>query len=468
MYSNSRFHAIILFTLLSAVSLRSQVAVEGKGFFQIDVDICKFYGDERQVYIEIYYGIHENALSYVRDSSGLHGAVTMKLMVRSDTAVAAQKEWLVPHTIADSGVLERSQVMTGLESVGLTEGEYQLTLSAADVNAPARSESLSVPLPIKLFSTSSEAISDIELATTIQPSTNKQSLFYKNTLEVMPNPARLFGTGLPIMYYYAEIYNLNSNEASPSVVVRSSVLDGAGREVIVKDKMKPRTHNSSVEVGTVSLTSLKGGTFYFRLAVLDMTKKTTLASSSKKFFVYKPGAPIDSSFARPTSDAAASEYAIMTVDEVDRELEYIEYLSTEQESRQAKQLTDLKSKRKYLFDFWRARNPDPSSNENAFKVAFIRRIKYADENYSNGMRKGRKSDRGRTYIVYGIPDEIERFPNASESNPYEIWHYNNLQGGVIFVLVDRNNMGEYILVHSTHRNELQDPNWFQNYALKSR
>ncbi len=454
--------------LAGATPLTGQVTVKGRGSFQIDVDVCRFFGDERQVYVEIYYGIHENTLSYIQDSSGLHGQMRMGLLVRSDTAIVAQKEWMVPHTVRDSLNLDRNQIMTGLESLGLPEGKYVVMISARDVNDPERHDTISLQLPVTSFPKTVETVSDIELSTTIQPSSNKASLFYKNTLEVMPNPARLFGAGLPIMYYYAEIYNLNVNPASSSVVVRSSVLDGAGREVIVKDKPKPRIHNSSVEIGTINLTSLRGGTYYFRLALIDTAKAATLAFASKKFFIYKPGGMVDSSFMQLLSDVEGSEFAVMSPDDVEREMGYLTYLMTDRERGQASLLTDLKSKQKFLYEFWKGRSPDPSSTENAFKIEYRKRIGYADQHYTGGARKGWKSDRGRVYILYGPPDEIERFPNSSESNPYEIWHYNNLQGGVIFVFVDRNSMGDYILVHSTHRNELQDANWFQNYALKTR
>jgi hypothetical protein len=74
-------------------------------------------------------------------------------------------------------------------------------------------------------------------------------------------------------------------------------------------------------------------------------------------------------------------------------------------------------------------------------------------------REGYRSDRGRVYIVYGAPDDVERHPNEVDSKPYEIWSFHNIQGGVIFVFVQRNQGGDYDLVHSTHRNELHDENW---------
>lgn len=53
-------------------------------------------------------------------------------------------------------------------------------------------------------------ISDIELASRIiNDNTNTQSIFYKNTLEVFPNPSILYSYLNPVLFYYSEIYGLN-------------------------------------------------------------------------------------------------------------------------------------------------------------------------------------------------------------------------------------------------------------------
>jgi hypothetical protein len=109
----------------------------------------------------------------------------------------------------------------------------------------------------------------------------------------------------------------------------------------------------------------------------------------------------------------------------------------------------------------------PSASRNEYEESYGQRVQYATDNYGQGRREGWRTDRGRVYILYGPMDEIERFPSTSESNPYEIWHSNSLQGGVIFVFVDRTGLGNYELVHSTHRNELQNENWYAQYAQRA-
>ncbi len=54
---------------------------------------------------------------------------------------------------------------------------------------------------------------------------------------------------------------------------------------------------------------------------------------------------------------------------------------------------------------------------------------------------------------------------GARENPYEIWEYYEIQGGVEFDFVDQTGFGDYRLLNSSARGEISDPNWRQ-YILK--
>ena len=61
---------------------------------------------------------------------------------------------------------------------------------------------------------------------------------------------------------------------------------------------------------------------------------------------------------------------------------------------------------------------------------------------------GWKTDRGRTYIVYGPPDELDDHPpgGAAGGYPYQQWRYRYIKGvgtNVIVEFVDRDGTGDY-------------------------
>jgi hypothetical protein len=68
--------------------------------------------------------------------------------------------------------------------------------------------------------------------------------------------------------------------------------------------------------------------------------------------------------------------------------------------------------------------------------------------------------------MYGEPTEIERYPNQIESRPYEIWSYDSLEGGVVFIFADLTGFSDYQLVHSTKRGELRDDNWQRRIVVR--
>jgi hypothetical protein len=61
--------------------------------------------------------------------------------------------------------------------------------------------------------------------------------------------------------------------------------------------------------------------------------------------------------------------------------------------------------------------------------------------------------------MYGEPSEIERFPSSLESRAWERWWYHGMEGGVYYIFVDYETADDFILVHSTKRDEIKDSGW---------
>ena len=96
-----------------------------------------------------------------------------------------------------------------------------------------------------------------------------------------------------------------------------------------------------------------------------------------------------------------------------------------------------------LENFWKRRDPTPSTDQNEHMITYYKRIEYANENFDDGLGKGWRSDQGRVYIVYGPPDEVERYSFEAQSYPYQVWHYHNISRR--FVFVDMDGYGRYQL-----------------------
>jgi len=109
---------------------------------------------------------------------------------------------------------------------------------------------------------------------------------------------------------------------------------------------------------------------------------------------------------------------------------------------------------RFIAAFWDRRDPTPGTVENEFKEEHYRRLAFANTQFAANI-PGWKTDRGRTYILYGSPDEIEKHDSQSErrvganhfafpATPYEIWHYRHTGQDITVKFVDRCICGNFV------------------------
>ena len=82
----------------------------------------------------------------------------------------------------------------------------------------------------------------------------------------------------------------------------------------------------------------------------------------------------------------------------------------------------------FIEQFWQRRDPTPGTPRNEFKEEHYRRIAFANEHFASDRAPGWQNDRGRVYITYGPPDEIESHPSGGPQGepPFEQWLYHHL------------------------------------------
>jgi len=423
-------------------------------------DIARYYGDEKNIYMELYYSFDVSALKYIAENGGTMGEaiVTSTVKRSSNDSIVSRQGWRIPFNVTDSTMLLQSRMYSDIFGFLLAPDLYRVYITASDYHDQSVKDSLSFLVDIKPFPTDGVILSDVQLSTSIIPmERDSNNRFYKNSFEVKPNPSRMYGAHQPVLFYYLEAYNLKQKQ-SEYYYTRAVVTNAVGKEVINHEKPKRRVNASSVEVGKVNVNSLRTGTYTFTYSIIDSTDGSTV-SSSERFNVFNPSLPMDTLINPNTMNIDATEYATMNEAEVDKEFDQAKYISTKNEVDQYKKLKGVEAKRKALHEFWAKRDEDMLTPQNEKKIEYFKRVAEANGQYKTGFREGWKSDRGRIYIIYGPPDNIERHANEIDVKPYEVWFYNSIQGGVEFIFGDRSGFSDYILLHSTHRNELRDENW---------
>ncbi len=164
--------------------------------------------------------------------------------------------------------------------------------------------------------------------------------------------------------------------------------------------------------------------------------------------------------------------------------EEVGYIISERERDRFRKLEAEEAHEEFIRQFWRLRDPDPSTEINEFEQQHYRRIREANQKFHEGT-PGWKTDRGRIYIMHGPPDDVTFVfggdPLSVEiTNPTEvivgagtrdrrrvhrlqfarpeseIWIYRHLPGarshaGVFEVVFSRADPTELIQLHQTLR-----------------
>src|SRR5215470_8671945 len=138
--------------------------------------------------------------------------------------------------------------------------------------------------------------------------------------------------------------------------------------------------------------------------------------------------------------------------------EDVRWIITDEERSAFKQLSNDEERDQFIEAFWQRRDPTPDTVENEYKEEHYARIAYANEHFAAGI-PGWKTDRGRMYIMYGKPDEIDSHPSGgtydrpmeegggtTSTFPFEDWRYRYIEGvgqEIIIEFVDTCMCGDY-------------------------
>ncbi|HEV8129610.1 MAG TPA: GWxTD domain-containing protein [Acidobacteriota bacterium] len=149
--------------------------------------------------------------------------------------------------------------------------------------------------------------------------------------------------------------------------------------------------------------------------------------------------------------------------------EDVVYIISDEERAVFGKLTTSEEKDNFIEQFWLRRAPDNRTSINEVKEEHYRRIAYANQHFGSGM-PGWKSDRGRIYIMFGAPSEIEHhsgggsyrrkpYEGGGETTtyPFEVWRYRFIPGigdDVEIEFVDRSWTGEYKMAMNSWEKDL--------------
>jgi GWxTD domain-containing protein len=233
---------------------------------------------------------------------------------------------------------------------------------------------------------------------------------------VLPNPTRRFGEADSQLYFYFEGYNL-SQQPDSYLVSTAITTSGPKPETLVYSAPGAKAKSGS-EVSSVlgmSVAGLESGDYVLSVRMTDVGLGRT-AERQARFSVEGQ-----------TSAGGSTPLRLKDLTQLERKYyRELEYVATPLELQQYKALGDS-SREQYLAWFWGRRG-------RASLTEFARRMETASQRYRSARTSGLKEDRGRIYVRYGEPDEVERTVIEVDRRPREYWRYYGL--GYTFVFID--------------------------------
>lgn len=431
--------------------------------FSFDYDYAIFRDEGSKIFLELYYSFSPQEMIFIKTSGGFEASGKLQLDITEKTSgkIIAAKDFRIPVTIMDTSGNNKDFKLTGQINLLLDSGTYLVKMTASDYNNASRVNKAEEEIVLKLFPANKVIMSTIELSTGISKSSDENNIFYKNTLEVIPNPSNLFGNNLSKLYYYLELYNLNNAELGDKYSIVSVIANKDGTEISSEKKTYDLKSSSKVEHGQIDLKGLPSNSYQLLIKLLD-NSDNELMRAYKYFYVFSSDSIVtNQNLTELENQYLLSEYPKLTEKQVDDEFSKVIYLMNDQQKEKYESLKSIDEKRMFMFNYWRGISAYISKKE------YMSRIDFANKNFKSDLREGWKTDRGRILALFGKYDEIERFPYEGSTRAYEIWTYNKLQGGIIFVFIDNSTgFGDFILAHSTAQNEIRDENWRDKITIR--
>ncbi len=425
------------------------------------LDLYRFRTPTGQNLLDVALAVERSRLTFKAADQAFVAAAEAIIQILKEDSVLVESRLSFADTVARRTEVKRGQKLVDLKHFLVAPGRYTVRVELRDLLAGSASSKEDTVRVDASGSVGKLVASDLLLASLIRRDASGGGRLWRNGLVVVPNASRVYGTGASWLYYYAEVYGLRGDkDGRGHYRMDLLVLDEQSREVESYSGKEHTVSGSACAVnGRLDVRDFATGSYLLQVTVTDLLSGEKAVTGRQFFVVHRavPAAPVAKRNVNPTLGLVSS-YALASEEELDREFARLKYIATKEELAVYPKL-DLAGKRRFLEGFWKRRDPDPSTPENEARRDYQKRLEYANERFSYAGHEGWKTDRGRVLLRYGWPDQVDREPGGISARPFEVWTYEHVQGGVIFVFVDRRDNGEFELIHSTARGELRDYNW---------
>jgi GWxTD domain-containing protein len=415
---------LLIMLVFCAVLAGSDLASVSTGDIRFGLDTALFnYTRSETLGLEVYEQLYLDQLSADQDSIVNFTTTLVMISESGDTTVFDQ--WISETLWAPGRSIVNSTVLP------VVPGNYSLVVTITDTGN-GKQGVVTRDLTVEPMA----ALSEIELARALVPSPPESTNPLRKG-ELLVFPAADGSYILPeehMVYYYVEVYNLGGS----SILMQGRLETSSGETVFARPWVSLTIPEGSEAVGLVDSLDLRvaRNSGLYTVVFGIVTQQDTLE-------VFKPlivGRDLESE----------NEFIVDSVAELD-EIPFPDHfrLILSHTETDLYDSLDGDARLRFYTAYWQG-VPDQ-------RRQFEERCA-ASSRYASTQRESWRTDRGRVYVIYGPPDDIESELFQGEHVPYEIWYYYG-GGNDSFVFADRSGTGDYEQVYSSVEGEVSYTNW---------
>jgi len=424
---------------------------------------CQFFAPQKGTYVETYLMIPGNQLQYPRNQEGKYqGAVEVTMYFEQDGQVQAVEKYNLKSMALEDSVFVQDGLVDQRRFL-LDPGTYHFKAKFKDVHQPELTHTITDTVKVSAPDQQQVAVSGIQTLENFSQK-EEETQFNKHGYELVPKVTNFYPKGADKLRFYAEIYNTDEKLGDEQFLTTYYIKNYQSGKV--KDEYggfeKMEAGDRKVLLKSISIEDLETGNYNLVIEVVDQNK-TLLAKHSFFFQRSNPAKTSDYSTKMAGQDIENSFVKNFGKEEVTYQLESMAPIANARKTRQIYQLlrndADKETMQRFMLRFWQ--NRDPADPYGAW-YQYSKKVEEVNKHFETPQRHGFETERGRVYLQYGAPNEIISSPREPGGDPYEIWHYDQLdnQGTAKFVFHDEDLVtNNYKLIHSTANGEIKNENW---------
>lgn len=409
---------IILVSFLFASVLSAQVEYSSEKNFAAGsapffIDYAGYKSEiTNKTRIDVFVQVPYSNISFIKKDDRFQGGFNVSLAFWDEAKnnILFERNWKEKVTTDDfSQTLSKSNFFMTYKSYDLLPGKYFLKCIVED--SDSRQTSLrEFPLNVRAFS-DTLGLSNLMLISEIVKNSEGEN--------IIPNISGLVKSKQTSLSFYFDVYSAKKED-----IVLEYTLNNLKKNVSLK-KQDPRTiqQGSNSITYTINDVNFSVGDFSLSISLKDSNLKE-VTSTSKNFVSQIEGIP-------------------SSINDLDNAIAQMIYIASPAELDYIKDASELQERMDRFMAFWNKKKPNPKAEENPILNEYYRRVAYANKNFK-GFGEGWHSDMGMIFITFGPPSYVERHPLDSNSKPYEIWEYYELNRS--FVFLDQTGFGDYRLL----------------------